>query len=328
MQRVLVTGGAGYVGSHTCKALADHGYVPVTVDDFSSGHRGAVRWGPLERGDIADRAFMERVLAEHRPVAVLHFAAFSQVGESVREPARYYANNVAGTLALLEAIRSDGPRKIVFSSTCATYGQPERLPIKESDPQAPINPYGRSKLAVEHLLHDCCVAYGIRAVALRYFNAAGAEAEAGIGEAHEPETHLIPLVIETALARRGPVEIFGDDYPTPDGTCQRDYVHVGDLAEAHVLALRFLDWSPGFHAFNLGTGRAYSVREVIAAAERVGRRSIPVRVAARRPGDPPVLFADASGAEATLGWSPQRSSIDEIVRSAWAWHASELRFAG
>ena len=328
MQRVLVTGGAGYVGSHTCKSLADHGYVPVTVDNFSSGHMATVRWGPLERGDINDRAFLDRVLAEHRPVAVLHFAGFSQVGESVREPAKYYANNVAGTLALLEALRSNGPRKVVFSSSCATYGQPGCLPIKESDPQAPVNPYGRTKLAVEHLLHDYCAAYGIRTVALRYFNAAGAEAEAGIGEAHETETHLIPLVIETALARRGPLEIFGDDYPTPDGTCQRDYVHVADLAEAHALALRFLDWSPGFHAFNLGTGRAYSVREVVASVERITRRSIPVRIAARRPGDPPVLVADTRAAETALGWSPQRSSLDEIVRSAWGWHASELRFAG
>lgn len=257
----------------------------------------------------------------------MHFAAYSQVGQSVRDPGLYYANNVGGSLALLQAMRSADVNRIVFSSTCATYGMPERLPIREDAAQNPINPYGRSKLAVEYMLGDFAAAYGLRAAALRYFNAAGAAADAGIGEAHEPETHLIPLVIATALGQRGPVEIFGEDYPTLDGTCQRDYIHVADLASAHLKALDLLNGEPALHAFNLGTGQGYSVREIIAAVEKVAGNKVPQKIAPRRAGDPPALYADPSKALAQLGWKATQSSIAEIVESAWRWHRGGQQLA-
>lgn len=327
MRAVLVTGGAGYVGSHACKALSEAGYKPVVLDNLSTGHRWAVKWGPLEQGDINDQAFVADLLKRHKIDAVMHFAAFSQVGESVRDPALYYANNVGGSLALLQAMRSAGVNRIVFSSTCATYGLPDKLPIGEDAPQRPINPYGRTKLAVEYMLGDFASAYGFRCAALRYFNAAGAAAEAGIGEAHAPETHLIPLVIATALGQRGPVEIYGDDYPTPDGTCQRDYIHVADLASAHLRALDLLEGAPALHAFNLGTGQGYSVREIIAAVQNVAGRKVPQKVTERRAGDPPALYADPTKARLELRWQAEHSSITEIVASAWRWHQGGQQLA-
>lgn len=323
MRHVLVTGGAGYVGSHACRMLAKSGYLPVTLDNLTTGHRWAVRWGPLEVGDIADHKLVTMLLAKYQPVAVMHFAALSLVGESGSMPARYYNNNVAGTLSLLQAMHTAGVDRFVFSSTCATYGQPDSCPIRETAPQQPINTYGRSKLMVETILKDFVSAHGLRATALRYFNAAGAVPADGIGEAHPCETHLIPLVIEAALGRRGPVQIFGTDYPTPDGTCQRDYIHVNDLAIAHVQALMRSESQAGFDAFNLGTGRPYSVREVVAAVAAQAGRPVPQQIGARRTGDPAALYADPTRARDALGWSPVESDLADIVGSAWAWHASQ-----
>lgn len=325
MRPVLVTGGAGYVGSHACRMLAANGYVPVTLDNLSSGHRWAVKWGPLEIGDIADRAFVSNLIARYKPVAVMHFAALSLVGESASQPARYYGNNVAGTLSLLEAMRDGGVNKLIFSSTCATYGEPDSCPIAETTPQLPINVYGRSKLVVETILKDFAAAYGLRAAALRYFNAAGAADADGIGEAHEPETHLIPLVIAAARSERGPVQVFGTDYPTADGTCERDYIHVDDLATAHVRAVDFLGAKDGFHAFNLGTGRPYSVRQVIAAVAAEAGHAVPHQIAPRRAGDPPALYADPRQARDILGWQATQSNLDNIVASAWRWHAATAK---
>src|SRR6516225_3379439 len=319
-QSILVTGGAGYIGSHACKALARAGYRPVVSDNLSRGHREAVRWGPLVEGDLADRPHLCAALAEHRVAAVMHFAAYAYVGESVADPALYYRNNLVGTLSLLEAMQEVGVGEIVFSSTCATYGTPAGTPIRESAPQRPVNPYGETKLAIERALHWYGEAYGMRSVALRYFNAAGADSEGEIGECHEPETHLIPLVLEAALGLRPQIDIYGTDYPTPDGTAIRDYVHVEDLAEAHLRALEHLCAGRESTALNLGTGRGHSVREVIAAAESVSGRAIPRREVARRPGDPPVLVADPSRAAERLGWRAQRSDLQTIISTAFAWH--------
>lgn len=321
---VLVTGGAGYVGSHACKALFRAGYLPVAYDNLSRGHREAVRWGPLVEGDTADRARLLAAIRQHQIGAVLHFAAFAYVGESVADPALYYRNNLVGSLALIEAMRESGVTKIVFSSTCATYGVPDAVPIPESARQAPVNPYGETKLAVERALR-WYEAHGLRSVALRYFNAAGADPEGEIGERHDPETHLIPLVLEAALGKRAGVEIYGTDYPTPDGTAIRDYVHVADLAAAHVLALDHLAAGGESLRLNLGTGSGHSVREVIAAAERISGRRVPFRAAPRRPGDPPVLVADARLAAERLGWQPRLSDLDTILGTALAWHLSHSR---
>ncbi len=317
---ILVTGGAGYIGSHACKALARAGYLPVAYDNLSRGHREAVRWGPLVEGDIADRPRLCAALAEHRVAAVMHFAAYAYVGESVGNPALYYRNNLSGSLSLLEAMRETGVGEIVFSSTCATYGIPDAVPIRETAPQNPVNPYGETKRAIERALHWYGQAYAIRSASLRYFNAAGADREGEIGEDHEPETHLIPLVLEAALGRRPAIEIFGTDYPTPDGTAIRDYIHVDDLADAHLRALERLRAGGASIALNLGTGEGHSVREVIAAAEAVSGRKIAVRDAPRRPGDPPALVADPSLAAQTLGWRASRSSLETIIRTALAWH--------
>lgn len=321
---VLVTGGAGYVGSHACKALFRAGYLPVAYDNLSRGHREAVRWGPLVEGDTADRARLLAAIRQHQIGAVLHFAAFAYVGESVADPALYYRNNLVGSLALIEAMRESGVTKIVFSSTCATYGVPDAVPIPESARQVPVNPYGETKLAVERALR-WYEAHGLRSVALRYFNAAGADPEGEIGERHDPETHLIPLVLEAALGKRAGVEIYGTDYPTPDGTAIRDYVHVADLAAAHVLALDHLAAGGESLRLNLGTGSGHSVREVIAAAERISGRRVPFRAAPRRPGDPPVLVADARLAAERLGWQPRLSDLDTILGTALAWHLSHSR---
>lgn len=319
---VLVTGGAGYIGSHACKALSVAGYVPVVVDNLATGHASAVRWGPVEVGDLLDGDFLERVVRRYEPVAALHFAAFAYVGESVAEPRKYYRNNVVGSLRLLETLLDHDVRHVVFSSSCTTYGMPERLPIDEEHPQVPISPYGASKLMVERMLADFAVAYGSSYVALRYFNAAGADPDGEIGESHDPETHLLPLVIETALGRRPNVRVFGTDYPTPDGTAIRDYVHVTDLADAHVKALDYLLSGGTSTALNLGTGRGYSVDEVIASVEAIAGRTVNVERGDRRAGDPPALVADATRARSVLQWTPVHSDLEEITRSALRWHES------
>ena len=290
---VLVTGGAGYIGAHACKALAKAGYTPVTYDNLVYGHPKAVRWGPLEKGDIGDRKQLEMVMKKYNPSAVMHFAAYAYVGESVMNPKIYYRNNVAGTLSLLESMISCNIDKIIFSSTCATYGMPDQIPIDEDHRQHPINPYGRSKLMIEWILQDFAAAYDLKFVSLRYFNAAGADPDAEIGEDHDPETHLIPLVLEAASGRRNQLEIFGTDYDTYDGTCIRDYIHVSDLADAHLLALEYLNSDGLSDVFNLGNGNGFSVREVIAAAMRITGCDIPCREADRRPGDPAVLIGSS-----------------------------------
>ena len=322
---VLVTGGAGYVGAHGCKALSQAGYRPVVYDNLVHGHESAVRWGPFERGDIADRARLDAVFARHKPAAVMHFAAFTAVGESVADPGKYYRNNVAGTLGLLEAMVAHGVDRLVFSSTAATYGLPQRVPITEDEPNLPINPYGRSKLMVERMLFDFAAAHGLKSAIMRYFNAAGASPDGEIGEAHDPETHLIPLALDAAAGKGPALTVFGEDYPTPDGTCIRDYIHVGDLADAHVLALDWLGDGDGdadagaARVFNLGVGFGVSVREILDAIARVTGRAVPHIIGQRRPGDPPVLIADPSRARRELGWKPRSSDIDTIVATAWRW---------
>ncbi len=323
--RILVTGGAGYIGSHTCKALAATGHLPIVYDNLVHGHRQFVRWGPFEEGDISDAQKLDTVMAYYKPEAVMHFAAYAYVGESVIDPGKYYRNNVAGTLTVLEAMCSHKIKKMVFSSTCATFGTPEQVPIEEDAPQRPINPYGASKLMIERMLADFHAAHGLGFVSLRYFNAAGADPDGEIGESHDPETHLIPLVLQAALGQQASIKIFGDDYPTVDGTCVRDYVHVTDLAEAHVRALTYLaDNGPGV-AFNLGTGRGYSVREVIETAKAVTGRVIPEVIAPRRSGDPPELVASPGRVRHILGWEPRHSTLEEIISTAWGW-LGERRF--
>jgi UDP-arabinose 4-epimerase len=316
---VLVTGGAGYIGSHACKALARAGYLPVSYDNFSSGHEWAVKWGPSIRGDILDPKQVLNVLKTYAPSSVIHFAGSAYVGESVTDPGKYYRNNVTGTLTLLEAMRSEGINKIVFSSTCATYGIPELLPITELAIQRPINPYGATKLMVERMLQDFAFAHGIRAVALRYFNAAGADPDLEIGECHIPETHLIPLMLDSASGRKPHITIFGSDYATPDGTCVRDYIHVSDLAVAHVKALAFENGEP-WSAFNLGNGQAYSILDVLKTVEKVTGCAVPVAWGERRKGDADILISDAGKAKAQLGWSVQFTKIEEIISTSWGWH--------
>lgn len=317
-RHILVTGGAGYIGSHTCKALAAQGYTPVTLDNLVYGHEWAVKWGPLIKGDISDRALLDRVFSEYAPEGVIHFAAYAYVGESVTDPAKYYRNNVAGTLTLLEAMNDHGCKPIVFSSTCAVYGMPQSIPMGEDHPQWPVNPYGWSKFMIERALEDFGRAYGIKHCALRYFNAAGADPEGELGENHDPETHLIPLVLEAARNPKRPITIFGTDYDTPDGTCVRDYIHVTDLAQAHILALQYLENNPSA-AINLGTGTGYSVNAIIEAAERVTGLPIKPKHGTRRAGDPPQLVADRALAGKLLGWEPEITDIDTVLRHAWEW---------
>ncbi|MBX3464124.1 MAG: UDP-glucose 4-epimerase GalE [Planctomycetes bacterium] len=317
---ILVAGGAGYIGSHTAVALQEAGFRTLVLDDFSTGHRAALRGGAVVEIDLLDREAVRAALAVHRPAAVVHFAARCYVGESMQDPGLYYRNNVGGTLNLLEAMVAAQVGSIVFSSTCATYGIPDRVPIEESCPQRPINPYGNTKLACEWLLRDFAAAHGVDVVALRYFNAAGADPAGRLGEDHRPETHLIPLALAAAAGRRGPLQVYGDDYPTPDGTCIRDYVHVADLADAHVLAVQsLLGGEGGFRAYNLGNGNGASVAEVVATCGRVVGRAVPHVVAARRPGDPPRLVGSTARIERELGWRPRRSDLAEIVATAWAW---------
>jgi len=318
---VLVTGGAGYIGSHAAKALHRAGYAVVVYDNLVAGHRGAARYGTLVEGDIADVAFVRDTLRRHDIFAVMHFAAFLDVGESVRQPARYYRNNVGGALSVLEAMAAESVRHFVFSSTCATYGEPIETPIAETHPQNPINAYGETKLAVERALPHLERAHGIRWVALRYFNAAGADPDGELGEDHSPEIHVIPRAIAAATGGPG-LQVFGDDYPTPDGTCLRDYIHVADLADAHVRALEAIAEMGKSGAYNLGTGHPHSVREVIDAVERVTGRKVPWTLAPRRPGDPAVLYAAPHKAQSELRWMPRFGDLETIVRTACAWHES------
>jgi UDP-arabinose 4-epimerase len=317
---VLVTGGAGYVGAHGCKALAAAGYKPVVYDNLVHGHEEAVQWGPFERGELSDQARLREVFERHRPQAVMHFAAYTAVGESVRDPGKYYRNNVAGSLTLIEAAAAHGVGNFVFSSTAATYGLPANVPITEDEPNNPINPYGRSKLMIEEMLFDFEQAHGLKSAIMRYFNAAGASPDGEIGESHDPETHLIPLALD-AVAGKGPeLTVFGTDYPTPDGTCIRDYIHVGDLADAHVRALDRLAGGAATRVYNLGTGSGVSVREILDAVERVTGKAVPHRLGERRAGDPPLLVSDPSRARSELGWEARMSDIDTIIATAWAWH--------
>lgn len=317
---ILICGGAGYIGSHMAQWLAARGHTITVLDNFSTGHRPAVRWGELVEADLMDPNALEQVFQRKHFDAVMHFCARSLVGESVTRPYRYYANNVTGTLNLLEAMRRHGVDRIVFSSTAAIFGAPDCDVIDEDQPSVPINPYGASKLMAERIFADAAHAYGLRSVALRYFNAAGALPEHGIGEAHACETHLIPNVLRSALGHGAALKVFGDDYTTHDGTCVRDYVHVQDLAQAHALALDFMDRHPGAHAFNLGNGQGFSVREVITAASSIVGRSIPYDIAPRRTGDPASLVASSRKAREQLGWRPQWTELEPIIESAWRWH--------
>jgi UDP-glucose 4-epimerase len=315
-----VTGGAGYIGSHCCKALSQKGLHPVTIDNLVYGHRNFVRWGEFFQGDVGNPADLKKLFDRHRIDAVMHFAAFAYVGESVEQPIRYYENNLRNTIELLHAVVENGIQYLVFSSTCATYGNPEKIPIDEKHPQNPINPYGKTKRMIEEILEDYGAAYGLKYTSLRYFNAAGADPEGEIGEDHDPETHLIPLVLDVAAARRASIKVFGTDYGTPDGTCIRDYIHVTDLADAHILALqRLMDGAQSSY-YNLGTGRGFSVLEVIERARQITGKNIVAETTDRRPGDPPVLIASNEKAVAELGWNPVYGELDDIIGSAWRWH--------
>lgn len=322
--RILITGGAGYIGSHVARLFASQGHEISIYDNLQRGHKAAALPGCLTEGDLADTAALTALMKAKHIEAVVHFAALTYVGESVREPANYYRNNVAGTLSLLDAMRAAGANRIVFSSTAAVYGAPKNIPITEDEPHAPINPYGRSKLAVEWVLGDYAEAYKIGFAALRYFNAAGASPTGGLGEDHDPETHLIPLILQSILGIRPSIEVFGTDYPTPDGSCIRDYIHVDDLAQAHLLALEKITPGQG-RAFNLGTGRGFSVLEVIKACEEVTGKKVPVKFGPRRAGDPPELIASPARAMSELGWKPKYTELREIVETAWRWHKDHPR---
>ena len=325
--RVLVTGGAGYIGSHACKALAEAGYVPVTYDNFCTGWRDAVKFGPCEEGDLADRDRLDAVFATHKPVAVMHFAALSQVGEAMRDPGRYWRTNVGGSLTLIEAALQAGVRDFVFSSTCATYGDHDGVVLDESTPQSPLNAYGSSKRAIEDMLRDFGVSAGLRSVVFRYFNVAGADPAGDVGEFHQPETHLVPLILDAVAGNRPALTIHGTDYPTADGTCVRDYVHVSDLVDAHVLGLNWLR-SPaapaggGTEVFCLGTGNGFSVREGVDHARHVTNREVPVNDGPRREGDAVKLVSGSEKAERVLGWRPERSTLRSMITDAWRWHQS------
>lgn len=319
-ENILVVGGAGYIGSHMCKYLNGKGYRPVVLDSLIYGHPQAVQWGPLIKGDISEPGLLDRVFSEYEFAAVMHFAAFAYVGESVENPARYYRNNVAATITLLEAMQEKKVPNFIFSSSCATYGNPLEIPMTENHPQNPINPYGRTKLMVEQILQDFERAYGLKYVSLRYFNAAGADPDGELGEDHRPETHLIPLVFQTVLGRRKSIHVFGADYPTKDGTCIRDYIHINDLAQAHLLALEHLLNQGNSAVYNLGNGEGYSVKEVIDMARKVSGRDIQSEIKPRRAGDPAALIGSAEKAVKELGWKPQFPDLESIMQTAWDWH--------
>lgn len=321
--KILVTGGAGYIGSHACKALAAAGYIPVTYDNLCTGWREAVKFGPLEEGDLHDRARLDEVFRTHKPVAVMHFAALSQVGEAMREPGKYWRGNVAASLTLIEAAVAAECLDFVFSSTCATYGDHDGVVLDENTPQTPLNSYGASKRAIEDMLRDFGAAHGLRSVVFRYFNVAGADPDAEVGEFHQPETHLIPLILDAVDGKRPALTVYGDDYPTPDGTCIRDYVHVMDLVDAHVLGLNWLRQtrpSPGIEVFCLGTGSGFSVREVIEHARRTTNRDVPVNDGPRREGDAVQLVSGSKRAGEVLGWRAERSTLPQMIGDAWRWH--------
>ena len=319
---ILVVGGAGYIGSHMVKHLSSLAHNVTTFDDLSKGYRNAVLRGEFVEGDLADRDGLNRLFGANRFDAVMHFASFIEVGESVRKPARYYRNNCSNTQHLLDAMVEHDVNHFIFSSTAAIFGEPEYTPIDERHPKQPINPYGRSKLMVEQMLEDYDIAYGLKSVALRYFNAAGADVDGELGERHDPETHLIPLVLQAASGRRDKISVFGDDYDTPDGTCVRDYIHVQDLCDAHVRALKSLQLSATSKQYNLGNGQGFSVQQVIDCAREVTGREIPISIEPRRPGDPAVLVADATRIKAELGWNPQFASLAKIIETAWLWEQS------
>jgi len=321
-KHVLVTGGGGYIGSHACKALRAAGYVPVTYDSFVTGWRDAVRFGPLEEGDLADRARLDAVFAKWQPVAVMHFAALSLVGESMQDPGKYWRANVLSSLNLIEAACAAGCLDFVFSSTCATYGDQDGVVLDETTPQRPINAYGGSKRAIEDMLRDFGNSHGLRSVIFRYFNVAGSDPEGEVGEFHRPETHLIPLMLDAIDGKRPALTVFGSDYPTPDGTCIRDYVHVCDLVDAHVLGLQWLEAGKGSEVFCLGTGQGFSVREVIAQSRAVTNREVPIVEGARRPGDAAVLVSGSTKATRVLGWTPKRADLSTMIADAWRWHQS------
>ncbi|MEX0284674.1 MAG: UDP-glucose 4-epimerase GalE [Paracoccaceae bacterium] len=320
MNHVLVTGGAGYIGSHACKALKLAGFVPVTFDNLVTGWEDAVKFGPLERGDLHDRARLDEVFAQYAPVAVMHFAALSQVGEAMSKPGLYWRNNVEGSLTLIEAAVAAGCMKFVFSSTCATYGDQDNVVLDEDTPQYPLNSYGHSKRAIEDILRDFEAAHGLESVIFRYFNVAGADPGGEVGEFHRPETHLIPLMLDAIDGKRDALTVFGTDYDTPDGTCIRDYVHVCDLVDAHVLGLRWLEDGKGSRVFNLGTGSGFSVRQVIDHSHAVTNREVPYVEGPRRAGDCTKLVSGSARAEEELGWTPKRSTLDVMIADAWRWH--------
>ncbi|WMT40025.1 UDP-glucose 4-epimerase GalE [Paenibacillus sp. D2_2] len=319
---ILVTGGAGYIGSHTVAELLAQGKEVVVIDNLQSGHRDALLGGKLYEGDLRDKELLKRLFAENEIEAVIHFAANSLVGESMKDPVKYFDNNVYGTLCLLEAMDKANVRKIVFSSTAATYGEPDKVPIEESDPTHPTNVYGETKLTMERMMAWFDQVLGIKYVALRYFNAAGAHASGKIGEDHDPETHLVPLILQAALGQRDSIKIFGDDYNTPDGTCIRDYIHVSDLADAHLRAVEYLLGGGDSDVFNLGNGQGFSVKEMIEAVREVTGRDFPVEITPRRAGDPAVLIASSDKARSVLGWKPSRDKLQDIIGSAWTWHSN------
>jgi UDP-glucose 4-epimerase len=320
MDRILVTGGAGYIGSHACKALAAQGFLPVTFDNLSTGWGDAVKFGPLEQGNLLDRARLDEVFAKHQPVAVMHFAALSQVGDSMKDPGLYWRENVTGALNLIEATVAAGCKRFVFSSTCATYGDQDGVVLDEHSKQMPINAYGASKLAIEQILENFEATYGLRKVIFRYFNVAGADPDGAVGEFHRPETHLIPLILQAIDGQRPALTVYGTDYDTPDGTCIRDYVHVSDLIDAHLSGLEWLMTDKQSRAFNLGTGTGFSVREVIQAAKRATNKDVPLTYGDRRSGDATSLVSGSTRAGTELGWTPARSTLDQMIGDAWRWH--------
>ncbi|RLK03689.1 UDP-glucose 4-epimerase GalE [Ruegeria conchae] len=320
MTHILVTGGAGYIGSHACKTLAKAGYIPVTYDNLVTGWQDAVKFGPFERGDLLDRAHLDAVFAKYQPAAVMHFAALSQVGEAMSEPGRYWSNNVTGSLTLIQAAVDAGCLNFVFSSTCATYGEHDNVVLDETSPQQPLNAYGASKRAIEDILRDFEFAYGLNHVIFRYFNVAGADPDAEIGEFHQPETHLVPLMLDAVAGKRDGLTVFGTDYDTPDGTCIRDYVHVRDLVAAHVLGLKWLEQGKESRVFNLGTGSGFSVMEVIEHSKAVTNRAVPYSIGPRRAGDCTRLVSGSTRAEQELGWMPKRSTLETMITDAWRWH--------
>ena len=319
MDPILVTGGAGYIGSHTCKCLAKAGFLPITYDNLSTGHEYAVKWGPFVKGDLSDQKLLNETFAQYKPKAVLHFAASAIVFESVLDPAKYYENNVGSTICLLNAMKQNNACDLIFSSTCATYGNPQTIPITESHPQEPINPYGRSKLMIEQMIRDYGSAYGLRSINLRYFNVAGADPDLEVGENHTPETHLIPSILHTVLGIQPEITVYGTDFESKDGSAVRDYIHVQDLSRAHVLALKLLLSEGRSDAINLGTTSGFSVFEIIEAVEKFCGKKVPIKLEKRRPGDPSILVADRQKAEKVLGWTPKLSDLPTIIDTAWKW---------